>query len=973
MSSGAYWLRSDLHVHTPFDRTKRFSEDVQGTLGALEGGDDSRLREMAGRFFDACRDASLDLVAITDHNSIEGYKYLQPHVQRLCEDEQNSLQLLPGVELTVGGERNLHVLLIAEQRTPTDWLNDFITSLFKARPRHDESGNPNSCGKTLIDFCRFTRESFEDAGYQFILIPAHVNRSSGIDSEMRSASPSTWEAELRGALREKAFAQRLWAGFQVRGDPSGVPNLQELLEAWAAAFFWNRTIDDLHESAKQSIESREHWPIIEASDPNCHGDIGDRFTWLKMEVPDVEGIRLALLDPESRLRGSAEGAPDESYARIERVSVTNTDFFDEIDIAVNPCLTTIIGGRGTGKSTLLEYIRHVLDRAKSEDFTGHGADDIAGSVQGILQSKEKRDFGETTGTLLTDYRIQIDVVDAGHRYRVTRESSGIVIERDPGTDNAEVLSEADVRALLQPRILSQRQIAEIAKDPASQRHELDALLDDETLKDLLQRRQSVLRQLEELQHERSQLENRSRELPAKRTELQKVRDQIDFLEQGGRQDVLQRYQLVSHESQWFSKIDSWLRETALKLEEQANAIESNIEDLTTLPHEEPSMQWLDSVGGRMRDRLSSSVTVLRRQAASLRELRTEVQEEKETNWIPAFEEAREAYAKLAEEMEEKGIDFGQHEKLLEKRASLESEIADLETLGARISDRQSDIDEYRRELVSIRDQHFELRREQAISLEELDADVKLKIRPFGDRDHLRALKDDWFSGAGLQDRDWEKLVDYAMNGDSVPDQLNQLVDALRTDVKKTDEHGRPLEVTESAVATLLSEKDGTELTGHFFRTLERGDRIRLDEMERFLPEDSVEARVRGANGSFKPISTGSVGERSTAILSLLLSSGVQPLVIDQPEDDLDNRYVYDVVVDLVRRKKFSRQIIIATHNANIPVNGDAELIVALEADQQLGKILVAGSIDREDVKKRVSEIMEGSAEAFRLRHERYGF
>lgn len=144
-------------------------------------------------------------------------------------------------------------------------------------------------------------------------------------------------------------------------------------------------------------------------------------------------------------------------------------------------------------------------------------------------------------------------------------------------------------------------------------------------------------------------------------------------------------------------------------------------------------------------------------------------------------------------------------------------------------------------------------------------------------------------------------------------------------------------------------------------------------MERFLPEDKVEARVRSADGTFKPIASGSVGERSTAILSLLLSAGDQPLIIDQPEDDLDNRYIYEVVVDLLRRRKFSRQIIIATHNANIPVNGDAELIVALGVENRLGNVLVVGSIDRPEVKEQVSMIMEGSAEAFRLRRERYGF
>ena len=64
---------------------------------------------------------------------------------------------------------------------------------------------------------------------------------------------------------------------------------------------------------------------------------------------------------------------------------------------------------------------------------------------------------------------------------------------------------------------------------------------------------------------------------------------------------------------------------------------------------------------------------------------------------------------------------------------------------------------------------------------------------------------------------------------------------------------------------------------------------------------------------------------------------------------------------------------IATHNANIPVNGDAELIVALGMENQLGATICVGSIDRKNVKDRVSVIMEGSAEAFRLRRDRYGF
>src|SRR5690606_10492543 len=159
----------------------------------------------------------------------------------------------------------------------------------------------------------------------------------------------------------------------------------------------------------------------------------------------------------------------------------------------------------------------------------------------------------------------------------------------------------------------------------------------------------------------------------------------------------------------------------------------------------------------------------------------------------------------------------------------------------------------------------------------------------------------------------------------VPDRIRELVEAMRADLEATAKRGAAIDAAESQVAKLVD----ADLTRNFFNALLRKDRIRLDEIERFLPEDRVVTKVRSADRSFKTIETGSVGEKSTAILSLLLSAGDQPIIIDQPENDLDNQYVYNVVVDLLRRRKFSRQIIIVTHNANIPVNGDAEIIVAL--------------------------------------------
>ncbi len=117
------------------------------------------------------------------------------------------------------------------------------------------------------------------------------------------------------------------------------------------------------------------------------------------------------------------------------------------------------------------------------------------------------------------------------------------------------------------------------------------------------------------------------------------------------------------------------------------------------------------------------------------------------------------------------------------------------------------------------------------------------------------------------------------------------------------------------------------------------------------------------------------------MLLLLLLKSEAPLVVDQPEDDLDNRFISEGVVPILRREKRRRQFILSSHNANLPVLGDAELILGLsasgEATASNGKARVAeehmGSIDTAPVRDLVEEILEGGKTAFEVRRSKYGF
>ena len=115
----------------------------------------------------------------------------------------------------------------------------------------------------------------------------------------------------------------------------------------------------------------------------------------------------------------------------------------------------------------------------------------------------------------------------------------------------------------------------------------------------------------------------------------------------------------------------------------------------------------------------------------------------------------------------------------------------------------------------------------------------------------------------------------------------------------------------------------------------------------------------------------SPGQRATALLALALASGTHPLIIDQPEDDLDNRYIYDEVVKVLRTVCKRRQVIVATHNANVAVLGDAELVLALDADSGQSELLAQGGLESPNVAETTRRILEGGDEAFRARHRRY--
>jgi PHP N-terminal domain protein len=173
---------------------------------------------------------------------------------------------------------------------------------------------------------------------------------------------------------------------------------------------------------------------------------------------------------------------------------------------------------------------------------------------------------------------------------------------------------------------------------------------------------------------------------------------------------------------------------------------------------------------------------------------------------------------------------------------------------------------------------------------------------------------------------------------------------------------------------LLHVDENTSFGGHFRNYLKRKHEKPefADHIQAWFPSDDLRIEYQRANSGWTSIEQGSQGQRSAALLAFLLAFGDEPLVLDQPEDDLDNHLIYELIVRQIRENKLRRQLIVVTHNPNVVVNGDAELVQVMDFGQGQCHVKESGSLQENNVRKEVCKVMEGGREAFARRWKRLG-
>ncbi|MDE5777171.1 MAG: AAA family ATPase, partial [Lachnospiraceae bacterium] len=201
---------------------------------------------------------------------------------------------------------------------------------------------------------------------------------------------------------------------------------------------------------------------------------------------------------------------------------------------------------------------------------------------------------------------------------------------------------------------------------------------------------------------------------------------------------------------------------------------------------------------------------------------------------------------------------------------------------------------------------------------------------------------------------------------TIEDDINKLADIFFSD--------KGIEKFRQKIWEVREEKDKKSCSRYTCNAILEMQPESFARMISFLPEDDLKVSYRPENSKrYIPLSNASAGQKTTAILTFLLAYGELPLLLDQPEDDLDNKLVYDLIVTRLKETKSKRQVIVVTHNANIPVNADAEYIVSMNSETDEVATKYEGTMDDKNIRKEICDVMEGTQYAFEMRAKKYHF
>ena len=607
---------------------------------------------------------------------------------------------------------------------------------------------------------------------------------------------------------------------------------------------------------------------------------------------------------------------------------TNSGFLERCSAAFAPQLTCIIGARGTCKSTVVESIRFAFD------WDGERIKKLT-QPDGLIT--KTLGAGSVKCTVLVEEEGQLS------EYTIEREVDGAPRVLRNGT--RDTLGEDLLHEI---EIYSQNALQQIAS--ADQPQLRLQLIDRPNRVEILRKRREIGARVVELKGLGSQLRTIRSDLDKRKLE---VRDLDQLRAELGR-TVDTRPELPPTLEEQHSLYMQ--RQRVLEGLQEVRALQSkSVSDLAIvlanrekIGAQRESLEGFGIAGALAARDLIDQVDAGLAKASSVREVIAQIPITDELSKLAVeFEKENETYYQLRQQQQAVSESLKREDAVRRRVTELEKierNVKQLEGERDRMVQRRRTV---RAELDQLRDAIFEMRVGEAERIN----------REFGDV-VLLAVK------RGTHSKPFVARLSELLSGSRVRTQGN-IAEELSTALAPND----LLQVIEDGdaqrLATLLS-RDLGQVTRVVTYLHDHPD---LYELEGELFDDSLEITMFDS-GQPKPVEDLSEGQRATALLPLILRTSSCPLIVDQPEDDLDNSFIFQVLVKNILKLKDERQLIFVTHNANIPVLGEAEKIVVMHMD----KPTKAGAPRMGTLEERKEDILlllEGGKEAFEHREERY--
>lgn len=944
---GSKWHKWDLHVHTP-----------ASTLGHSLGDSWDIYVE---RLIDAAISHQISAIATADYFTIDGYKSLLEYYNKADHiisigEKNRQLCLIPGVELRLNifnseaESINLHVFF-----DPDHCSSDFITQnfleeltiLYRGSTLPLKQQNLVAIGKSITDNTSPNYgENFdgldEDIKADYIkkAIQAITLSYSNIDEALKAIDEIFEKQNLPPKAYLIAVIGKGHGGistlkwFEDNKQFSRAGLIREHLTHEADIIFSNSPDDrnfylgECGDTPANEIEDRfsRLKPCVWGSDADSlekllHPSNGNTFdyTWIKADI-SFEGLKQIIYEPDLRVRVQQDDpGEEETFAKIEKLEINfpvdlkiKDKESDEAisfciqgknEIYFSPNLTCIIGGRGSGKSTLIHILYSLISNMDAERLF---------KISSPL------------------FSLQLGVKDELTKVR------SLTISDMPSSTEFFLQNEVERFA---------KDITEMSNLVRIRLYGLSAV--DDTKKDLKglevewQQAATDIDEVISAYDEIARIDEKIESLRKQKTTLKK---QTDVIKSKRYKELQKEIEEIANNISTFDTYEKQYKRITI--------------EITGLIKSVNRLDWSRYEGQSVLSSLSTEL------------------ENKKTEIKTAFEKAKKKYndadylaklndkkTQLKEFLKGKKLspeNIGEIATATQQIADLEEQIKSLERERAPYQEiydqRNSALDSYKKNYASYKQEFGKVAARLQASLDTLKFEDQQASISFTLKTNDRLLK--------------EAIVNF------IKDNNTSKIILRSNDIQSVvfDSDGVQLSDFVADKSNIVRAINNSEVADAHTQILQEmiSDPVFIEKLHLRIQKNHFDIRNIQVQTKFgeKLLQNTSFGERCGIVMAIVLVAGTNPIVIDQPEDNLDGEYVSQVLVPLIRTQKQKRQIILVTRDANIAIGGDSELILILDKGGQ-GTSLIPATIENKAIRPKYIWILDGGARAFQRREEKY--